>query len=70
MSARQRTIEAMSRAQMRRELQEAGWSRHQSGFAWRKPKGDPDRAFYSLEDAYRIVTSLDAGGTEAGSSDA
>jgi hypothetical protein len=50
-----------TQSQKRSWLQEAGWSRHQRGFAWRKPAGDPDRSFYGLDDAFALA--VDAGRT-------
>ena len=44
-----------TRAEMRRYLQEHGWSRHQRGYAWQPP--GPDRSFHNIDEAYTIATT-------------
>jgi hypothetical protein len=44
-----------SKAEMKRYLQEHGWSRHQRGYAWRAPT--PDRSFFNLEEAYTLAVT-------------
>jgi hypothetical protein len=45
--------EVTSKREMKRFLQEHGWSRHQRGYVRRQPA--PDGDFHSLEDAYTIA---------------
>jgi hypothetical protein len=45
-----------TRAQMRRYLQEHGWSRHQQGYAWCPPP-PAERSFFNIEAAYTMAVT-------------